>query len=104
MDFSRNRRDSGRLLPFVRRSLWVTLLLAMANGAFSASSAAIPAEFAGKTFEYSALKREVDTNRQLYQELLTKTKQTGLETELKTTNIRVVEKAEIPRGPVSPPL
>ena len=34
MDFSRNRRDSGRLLPFVRRSLWVTLLLAMANGAF----------------------------------------------------------------------
>ena len=47
-------------------------------------------------------KREVETNRQLYQDLLTKTKQTGLETELKTTNIRVVEKAETPRGPVSP--
>jgi capsular exopolysaccharide synthesis family protein len=55
-----------------------------------------------KGIEYGALKREVETNRQLYQDLLTKTKQTGLETELKTTNIRVVEKAETPRGPVSP--
>jgi capsular exopolysaccharide synthesis family protein len=55
-----------------------------------------------KSIEYGVLKREVETNRQLYQELLTKTKRTGLETELKTTNIRVVEKAETPRGPVSP--
>jgi capsular exopolysaccharide synthesis family protein len=55
-----------------------------------------------KGIEYSVRKREVETNRQLYQDLLTKTKQTGLETELKTTNIRVVEKAETPRGPVSP--
>ncbi|HEX9187664.1 MAG TPA: polysaccharide biosynthesis tyrosine autokinase, partial [Vicinamibacteria bacterium] len=55
-----------------------------------------------KAIEYVALQREVDTNQKLYQELLTKTKQTGLETELKTTNIRVVEKAETPRGPVSP--
>ena len=55
-----------------------------------------------KGIEHGALKREVETNRQLYQDLLTKTKQTGLETELKTTNIRVVEKAETPRGPVSP--
>ncbi len=55
-----------------------------------------------KSMEYMAKQREVDTNRQLYQDLLTKTKQTGLETELKTTNIRVVEKAETPRGPVLP--
>jgi succinoglycan biosynthesis transport protein ExoP len=55
-----------------------------------------------KSIEYGVLMREVETNRKLYQDLLTKTKQTGLETELKTTNIRVVEKAETPRGPVSP--
>ena len=54
-----------------------------------------------KSIEYLAKQREVETNRQLYQELLTKTKQTGLETELKTTNIRVVEKAETPRGPIA---
>lgn len=55
-----------------------------------------------KSMEYVALRREVETNRQLYQDLLTKTKQTGLESELKTTNIRVMEKAEMPRGPVIP--
>ena len=44
----------------------------------------------------------MESNRQLYQELLTRTKQTGLETELKTTNIRIMEKAEAPRGPVIP--
>jgi polysaccharide biosynthesis transport protein len=55
-----------------------------------------------KTIEFSVLKRDVDSNKQLYQDLLTRTKQTGLETELKTTNIRVVEKAEMPRAPVSP--
>jgi polysaccharide biosynthesis transport protein len=55
-----------------------------------------------KSFEYMAKKRELETNRQLYQDLLTKTKQTGLETELKTTNIRVIEKAEAPRRPIAP--
>jgi len=55
-----------------------------------------------KAIQLGVLRREVDTNRQIYQDLLTRTKQTGLETELKTTNIRVIEKAEAPRGPVSP--
>jgi len=55
-----------------------------------------------KTIEYGVLRRDVETNQELYKDLLTKSKQTGLETELKTTNIRVVEKAETPRGPVSP--
>jgi capsular exopolysaccharide synthesis family protein len=55
-----------------------------------------------KSAEIAVLRREVETNRQLYQDLLTRSKQTGLETELKTTNIRVVEKAETPRGPIAP--
>ena len=59
-------------------------------------------ETSRKTIEFSVLKRDVDTNKQLYQELLTRTKQTGLETELKTTNIRVVERAEMPRAPILP--
>jgi capsular exopolysaccharide synthesis family protein len=55
-----------------------------------------------KAIEYGVLRREVDGNQQMYKDLLTRTKQTGLETELETTNIRVVEKAEVPRGPISP--
>ena len=52
--------------------------------------------------EFGVLKRDVETNQQLYKELLTRNKQTGLESELETTNIRVVEKAEVPRSPMSP--
>src|SRR5260370_36060718 len=54
-----------------------------------------------KAIEFGVLKREVESNQQLYKDLLNRNKQTGLETELKTTNIRVVENAEGPRGPIS---
>ena len=55
-----------------------------------------------KAIEFSSLKRELETNQQLYKELLTRNKQTNLEQDLQTTNIRIVEKAEPPRSPISP--
>jgi succinoglycan biosynthesis transport protein ExoP len=55
-----------------------------------------------KGIQLGALRREVESNRQIYEELLTRTQQTGLETKLNTTNIRVIEEAEPPGGPVSP--
>jgi succinoglycan biosynthesis transport protein ExoP len=55
-----------------------------------------------KSIEYEALKREVDTNKQLFQTLLSRAKETGLESELRSTNVRVVERAEVPRRPSSP--
>jgi capsular exopolysaccharide synthesis family protein len=55
-----------------------------------------------KAIEFGVLKREVDSNQQIYKDLLNRNKQTGLQSELKTTNIRVVEKAETPRRPISP--
>lgn len=58
--------------------------------------------FNRKAITYAALKREVEGNRQLLAELTSRTKQTGLETELRSTNVRIVEKAEPPRAPVLP--
>ena len=55
-----------------------------------------------KAIEYGVLRREVESNQQIYKDLMTRTKETGLETELETTNIRIVERAEVPRGPISP--
>jgi succinoglycan biosynthesis transport protein ExoP len=52
--------------------------------------------------ELSTLQREVESNRQLYQVLIDRTKETGLESELKATNVRIVERAETPRAPFSP--
>jgi uncharacterized protein involved in exopolysaccharide biosynthesis len=55
-----------------------------------------------KAIEFGVLKREVESNQQLYRDLTNRTKETGLETELKATNIRVVERAEPPRLAVTP--
>ena len=48
------------------------------------------------------LKREVDSNKQMFQSLMSRSKETGLETELKSSNVRIVERAEVPGGPILP--
>jgi len=48
------------------------------------------------------LDREVQSGRQLYDSLLQRAKETGVSTELKTSNIRIVDRAERPIKPVSP--
>ena len=47
-----------------------------------------------KSIDYGVLKREVDTNQQLFRQLMDRSKETGLETELRATNIRINERAE----------
>jgi polysaccharide biosynthesis transport protein len=55
-----------------------------------------------KSFQYGMLKREVDSNQEILRGLMTRSKQTGLESELPHSNIRIVEKAEVPRSPLWP--
>jgi capsular exopolysaccharide synthesis family protein len=55
-------------------------------------------ELNNQTVEYEVLKREVEANKQMFRNLTTRSKETGLESELKATNIRITEKAEIPRA------
>ena len=52
--------------------------------------------------EYTILKRDVETNRQLYEGLLEKLKQAGVSAALKTTNYRIVDRASPPGGPIEP--
>jgi capsular exopolysaccharide synthesis family protein len=52
--------------------------------------------------EYTVLKREVDSNRQMFESLMSRSKETSLETELKSSNVRIVERAEVPGGPILP--
>jgi polysaccharide biosynthesis transport protein len=51
---------------------------------------------------YAVLKREADSNREVYQSLLQQTKETGITGERRATNVRVIDPAEVPRGPISP--
>jgi polysaccharide biosynthesis transport protein len=55
-----------------------------------------------KGIEYTVLQREAESNRQVYESLLQRTKETGISGELKTSNIRVVDAAEVPTYPVLP--
>jgi len=57
---------------------------------------------AGKSVQYNILKREADTNKQLYVGLLEKLKETGVSTSMKATNIRVVDPAYPPKKPDRP--
>jgi succinoglycan biosynthesis transport protein ExoP len=46
---------------------------------------------------YAILAREVDTNRQLYDSILQRVKETGMAAELRTSNISIIDRAEPPR-------
>lgn len=52
--------------------------------------------------EYSLLKRDVDTNRQLYEGLLQKMKEAGVSAGLKSNNFRIVDSARPPLSPIEP--
>jgi capsular exopolysaccharide synthesis family protein len=55
-----------------------------------------------KGIEYGVLRREAESNKQMYDALMQRAKETGLSGELRASNIRVVDEAEVPARPVRP--
>ncbi len=55
-----------------------------------------------KAIEYKILQREAGSNRQMYNVLITKMKEADVSSELKSTNIRIIDPAQIPRSPIGP--
>jgi capsular exopolysaccharide synthesis family protein len=58
----------------------------------------------GRSIRYNVLKREVDTNRQLYDSLLQRYKEVGLAGGVTSNNISMVDRAEVPGAPYKPDL
>jgi len=56
------------------------------------------------SFQYNLFKREVDTNRQLYDSLLQRYKEIGVAGGVGINNITVVDKAKVPKFPIKPNL
>ena len=54
--------------------------------------------------EYSLLKRDVETNRALYEGLLEKLKEAGVTAGLRSNNFRIVDTARVPASPSEPNL
>ena len=61
-------------------------------------------ELQGRSIRYSILKREVDTNRTLYDGLLQRLKEIGVAGGIGINNISVVDKAQVPVYPFKPDL
>ena len=57
-----------------------------------------------RSIQYNILKREVDTNRQLYDGLLQRYKEVGVAGQLSGNNISIVDRAQAPRAPYKPSL
>jgi polysaccharide biosynthesis transport protein len=53
---------------------------------------------------YNILKREVETNNTLYQTTMEKGKQASVAAAMSSANARVIDKAQVPRGPARPNL
>lgn len=59
-------------------------------------------DLARRTGRYEALKRDVESRRTLLNGLMTRSKQTDVAQELRTSNIRIVDRAAPPLAPVRP--
>ncbi|MFA5191461.1 MAG: polysaccharide biosynthesis tyrosine autokinase, partial [Verrucomicrobiia bacterium] len=59
-------------------------------------------ELSKKLVAYSALKRNTDSDRQLYETLLTRMKEAGVAGKLEQNNLRIIDPALVPGGPCRP--
>ena len=57
-----------------------------------------------RSIDYNIIKREVDTNRQLYDSLLQRFKEVGVAGDVRSNNISIIDRAEVPIGRSSPSL
>lgn len=57
-----------------------------------------------RSIEYNILKREVDTNRQLYDGLLQRYKEVGVAGDVRSNNISVIDRAQVPTSRFKPDL
>jgi succinoglycan biosynthesis transport protein ExoP len=55
-----------------------------------------------RAIQYQILKREADTNKELYNGLLQRLKETGVSATLTASNIQVLDRAEVPKMPFKP--
>jgi capsular exopolysaccharide synthesis family protein len=57
---------------------------------------------AKQAIEYGVLSREAESNRQLYEVLLHRLKETDISGNINYNNIRIIDKAQVPVSPISP--
>jgi polysaccharide biosynthesis transport protein len=67
-----------------------------------ANQSRLVADQAEKSIQYNILKREVDSNRQLYETMLQRVKESTIASAMRASNVRIVDLAEPPVRPYKP--
>ncbi len=97
MDF-----EIGRIVGGIRNDYDVGLRReALLRHAFDQQKARVM-EMKERSIQYNILKREADTNKELYKGLLQRMKEAGVSAGLTVSNIQVVDQAEVPTRPYKP--
>ncbi len=67
-----------------------------------AAQSQVVTDEAGKSIQYNILKRDVDSNRQMYESTLQQVKEASIASAMRASNIRIVDPAKVPVVPYAP--
>ncbi len=59
-------------------------------------------DFTRRVNQYESLSREVETNKKLFDEILNRTRETDISQRTEKSNIRIVDRADVPKSPFKP--
>jgi succinoglycan biosynthesis transport protein ExoP len=94
--------ETGRIVGGIRNDYELSLRReTLLRHAFEQQKAKVM-EMKEQSIQYNILKREADTNKELYKGLLQRMKEAGVSAGLTVSNIQVVDQAEIPTRPYKP--
>jgi polysaccharide biosynthesis transport protein len=71
------------------------------SAAYNAQTSQVTGE-GEKSIQYNILKREADSNRQLYDAMLQQLKESTIASAMRASNVRVVDPAKVPKNPYKP--
>jgi capsular exopolysaccharide synthesis family protein len=96
------RNERGSILARIRNDYEEAQRRERLLAADYANQARLVSTEAGKAIRYHILKREVDTNRQLYESMLQRVKESSIASAMRASNVRVVDAATAPSFPFKP--
>ncbi len=95
-------RDRGAILNRIRNEFEeATRKEKLLSAAYDAQTKEVTGE-GEKSIQYNILKREADSNRQLYDTMLQQLKESTMASAMRASNIRVVDPATVPPRPYKP--
>ena len=97
-------RERGSIIKRIRNEYNEALSREKLIAAVYAKQSQLVVQEAEKSIQYNILKREVDSNRQIYEAMLQKVKEAGVAGAMRASNVRVVDSAKPPRFPYKPSL